>query len=168
MLRIVLLILGMSLGVSAQAGVNDVIGGVIDILRPGHGDGYGGGYGGARCTAHDRKWEEHFGGHRSCEECERRHGRCVEVCEYLQVECVAVGTRWGRPAEFEGYGNNRREARWRALENCERRGGRNCYADPRRCREQSNQESRPCFGGGGGHGGGHGGGWGGGRGPRRP
>ncbi|MGE4131865.1 MAG: hypothetical protein AB7F86_09505 [Bdellovibrionales bacterium] len=157
-------LLGMSAPTMA-AGVDDVIGGIVDILRPG-GGGHGGGAMG--CTATDRGWEEHFGGHGSCDECLRRHGSCVERCNIEQFQCIASGYRWGRRAEFEGYGQSRREAQWDAVRNCENRGGRNCQVDRGSCRSETRSEVRECRGGG--HGGGHGGGWGGGRGdgPGRP
>lgn len=153
MLRLLVLFVGLSLGsISAHAlSAGDVVGGLVDILRPGHG-GHGGS---VRCSAQDQGFEEHFGGHRDCGECLRRHGRCVEVCEYTQVQCIATGMRWGRPAEFEGYGDSMREARWNAIDNCERRGGRNCQVNPRDCREQTSRETNRCGNGGGGHGGGH-------------
>lgn len=129
---------------SAQAaGVDDlidIIGGVIGKRpNPGHGGGH---RDGIRCSAQDRGWEEHLGGHRSCGECISRHGSCVETCEFTEWNCEVEGRRWGRTAVFEGYGYSQYEAEREAFENCERRGARFCRR--LECRGHDRSERREC------------------------
>lgn len=134
----------------AAGGVDDIvdiIGGIIGGGRPGNGPGHGGnhgpGHGGVRCSAVDRGWEEHFGGHATCEDCVRRHGSCIETCEFSEHTCVAEGRRWGgRPIQAEGYGYSRWEAERQAVETCERRGARRCYVI--NCYENPRTERREC------------------------
>lgn len=146
MRSVLVLFMGMFLmqAPAQAAGVNDlidIIGGVIGN-RPGHGPGHDGPREGVRCSAQDRGWEEHFGGHRSCGECMDRHGSCVETCEYSEWTCVVEGQRWGRRAEFEGYGYSDREAEREAYRNCEDRGARFCHRVS--CHSQNRAERREC------------------------
>lgn len=145
----------------------DAIGGIVNGGRPGPGPGHGGFGGGYRCVAMDRGWEEHFGGHRSCQECNARHGNCVEQCTYSEFVCVAEGYRWGRPFQMEEYGYDEYDTQRRALWACQRRGGEGCrLIGP--CNRADRTERHECFSGGGRPGPGHGGGHGGGHGPGRP
>jgi hypothetical protein len=140
----------------------DTIGGIVNGGRPGPGPS------GYNCIATDRGWEEHFGGHRSCQECNARHGNCIEECRYSEFVCVAQGVRWGRPFQIEEYGYDQYDTERRALWACERRGGMGCrLMGP--CHRSDRSERRECFSGGPGHGGGgHGPGHGGGHRPGRP
>lgn len=124
--------------------------------RPGNGPGFGGpgrpGFGGpgrpgrpgwnnpgrpgpgwgnpqpnVTCSATDNGWEEHWGGHGSCQECKARHGNCTETCSTQSFACRAEGTNhMGRPESFESYGSDEYFARNEALDRCYRMGARDC------------------------------------------
>lgn len=126
MLRAVLIFLGCLIVSPAMAGgIDDIIGTIGSVVIGGHGGEFRPGPGGGmRCSAQDTAWEEHFGGHRDCRECLRRHGRCIETCDFTEYSCVARGYRWGRVIEVEEYGYDERDTEDKALWSCERRGGR--------------------------------------------
>ena len=153
----VLAVAGLSSTGAYAAGADEVIGIIGDLIgdRIGRGPGYGGGghydddygyggggYGSSRvtCKAVDRGWEEHFGGHGSCGECLRKHGRCQEECSEEGFTCLVVGVRGGRQREFYGYGGNPRRALNRAYDECEYRGFRRC--EERGCNRESRVVSR--------------------------
>lgn len=108
-----------------------------DDYRPGHRDDrndrdYGRpsrpGYGTqVTCSARDRGHEEHRN-HRSCGECLRKHGQCIETCAVNYTVCRAEGEdRYGRRASFEGHAQSQYESQRNALYSCERdRRFRNC------------------------------------------
>lgn len=74
-----------------------------------------------RCSAADKGWEEHFGGHRTCGECLQKHGKCVETCSLDYYDCEAQG-RDSRGASIvvSGSGEDRFEAERNALRRCDR------------------------------------------------
>lgn len=84
------------------------------------------------CTAQDKGWEEHWGGHSSCSECLRKHGKCVETCyskEYKVVVTGIVRDGWSntdREEEFFGVGDSEWQAESEALRNCSWRNAYNC------------------------------------------
>jgi hypothetical protein len=96
--------------------------------RPGPGPGPGFGFGGnVTCSATDNGWEEHWGGHGSCQECKARHGSCTERCSTTSYACKAQGTNYrGQTETFESYGSDEYFARNEALDRCYRMGARNC------------------------------------------
>lgn len=64
------------------------------------------------CSASDKGWEEHWGGHSTCEKCQSKHGDCTETCE--ATDTVVYGTGYdvyGRIAKFEGRGGDSYDAR---------------------------------------------------------
>lgn len=64
------------------------------------------------CSASDKGWEEHWGGHSTCEKCMGKHGDCTETCE--ATDTVVYGTGYdvyGRIAKFEGRGGDSYDAR---------------------------------------------------------
>jgi|GEM_PF-1886800 len=79
------------------------------------------------CSATDNGWEEHWGGHGSCQECKARHGSCTETCSTESFSCRAEGTNYsGRTESFESYGSDEYFARNEALDRCYRMGARDC------------------------------------------
>jgi len=116
-----------------------IVGGIIDHNRPAPypGPGYPpppGNYPGypsgpVTCTAGDRGWEEHSGGHYSCGECLSYHGSCVETCRSVDVECRAEGRdAYGRVYSAFGRGYDRWQAESDAMRNCQYNAyGARCY-----------------------------------------
>lgn len=94
------------------------------------------------CSASDRGWEEHFGGHRDCGSCLAKHNECVETCSIQSYVCQAKGTTaQGRYILFTGQGQNRFEAESEARRRCEwNRNVRSCYITS--CSTRSTQVSR--------------------------
>jgi hypothetical protein len=80
------------------------------------------------CRASDTGWEEHWGGHRDCDECLEHHGSCVEVCTATTYACDAQGIdRDGNAQIVRGRSEgSRRDAMNEALDECEFRGLRQC------------------------------------------
>src|SRR5207253_828198 len=79
----------------------------------------GWGRGNVQCTSTDTGWEEHWGGHASCEECLRKHGSCVETCSSTYYVCQTQGTdQSGRTFTNEGRGDTRYEAEDEAMRAC--------------------------------------------------
>ncbi|MGE0615264.1 MAG: hypothetical protein AB7P04_06460 [Bacteriovoracia bacterium] len=87
---------------------------------PAPGPGPGGGFGHAHCSASDKGWEEHFGGHSNCGDCLAKHGGCIERCYVTSYRCIAEGQDVrGITQTFEA--NSRRsgsDARQEALDRC--------------------------------------------------
>ncbi len=109
--------------------------------RPGPGPGYPGypGRGEVVCSASDRGWEEHSA-HRSCQECLRYHGRCIETCSIVNYTCEAQGYDYrGNPVRFIGEGRDRREAQDQAFRNCNY-NARSCQV--MNCQTREQQTSR--------------------------
>ncbi|MFS4457749.1 hypothetical protein [Bdellovibrio sp. HCB2-146] len=115
---------------NAQAGFWDVIGAIADAAtssgssssRP---DRYDDRHDRYRprvsCTVRDRGHEEHYGGHRSCGECERKHGHCVETCSADYYSCKAEGRDYrGYTMTIEAKGETRYEAENVAMRRCDR------------------------------------------------
>lgn len=94
-----------------------------DMFRPGRGDDRGGRGGWGRpnvsCSATDKGWEEHWGGHSDCRSCMKKHGNCTETCsaEYYEVTAEGVDYR-GYKMTVESRGNSRYEAEREALRTC--------------------------------------------------
>ncbi|WP_413287715.1 beta-sandwich domain-containing protein [Bdellovibrio sp. HCB337] len=60
-------------------------------------------YSKVECTASDDGWEEHWGGHSTCEACMAKHGDCVERCDLEYVRVFGIGVdMYGRIGKFEG------------------------------------------------------------------
>lgn len=144
----------MTAPVYADPNIGDIIGTIGDLVggrpgfpggpggRPGHPGGYG-----MRCAAYDQGWEEHWGGHGSCGECEARHGRCVEECSYTEFTCIAEGDYFGRRFQVEGRSWDEYEAQRQAMWECQNRGSRYCrLIGP--CYQNDNSYRRECRGGG--------------------
>lgn len=73
------------------------------------------------CNVADRGWEEHRNGHKTCEECLKHHGRCVETCSLSYYTCEATGRDHnGSSITLTGSGEDRWEAERNALRHCER------------------------------------------------
>lgn len=116
---------------NAQAGFWDVIGAIADVATAGSSssssrpDRYDDRHDRYRprvsCTVQDRGHEEHYGGHRSCGECERRHGSCVETCRADYYSCKAEGRDYrGYTMTIEAKGETRYEAENVAMRRCDR------------------------------------------------
>ncbi|MGE5084953.1 MAG: hypothetical protein ACM3MG_01535 [Bacillota bacterium] len=92
----------------------------------GGGDYWGGGWGGdgrpvVTCSASDRGWEEHFGGHRDCNSCLRKHGQCVETCSAESYRSVAEGLDYrGYRMTVEARGQTQYQTERKAFERCAR------------------------------------------------
>jgi hypothetical protein len=96
--------------------------------RPGNGGpGWGNPQPNVTCTATDNGWEEHWGGHSSCQECKAKHGTCAQTCSTQSYNCRATGTNnLGRAETFESYATDEYQARNEALDRCYRMGARDC------------------------------------------
>jgi hypothetical protein len=91
-------------------------------------------------VAEDRGYEEHGGGHASCYDCLREHGRCVETCYARQFECVATGRdRWGNLNSVRLAYPDRRYTETEVLRVCSQTMY-NCRVDT--CNDVSQVESR--------------------------
>lgn len=78
------------------------------------------------CNAVDKGWEEHFGGHRNCDDCLKKHGKCVETCSLEYYTCEATGIdSLGGSITVKGSGDDRWEAESNARRHCDR-NFRNC------------------------------------------
>jgi hypothetical protein len=108
-----------------------------------HADWGGGrpGWGGNRnvsCRSYDNGWEEHWGGHATCQECKAKHGGCTEICTATSYKCTAEGSdAQGAKQTFEAYGDDEWRARDEATRRCYDRGLNNCSVS--NC-DTSNQE----------------------------
>lgn len=72
------------------------------------------------CSASDKGWEEHWGGHSSCGSCLQHHGNCIETCKEISEMCEVEGTDYyGRPAIFRAVGVDRYAAESEARRKCE-------------------------------------------------
>ena len=79
------------------------------------------------CRAEDKGWEEHFGGHGSCGECVRYHGRCVETCSANTVDCQVDGQdQYGRNVTFYGRAGDQYQSEELAMYNCRYNYAYNC------------------------------------------
>jgi hypothetical protein len=93
------------------------------------------------CTASDRGWEEHWGGHHSCGECLSKHGECVETCTAETQVCQAKGLDWnGQLVTVTGESSDRWDAERRAWDSCQYRGLRDCRVES--CESRDEQISR--------------------------
>lgn len=92
------------------------------------------------CSAADKGWEEHWGGHRTCAECLQKHGTCIETCSLEYTTCEAVGTdSLGNSFTVRGSGSDRWEAERNAVRHCER-NFRSCRSSS--CNSKSETVSR--------------------------
>lgn len=113
---------------NAQAGFWDVIGAIADGIASSSGssssrpDRYEDRYRPrVSCSIGDRGHEEHSRGHRSCGECLREHGHCVETCSSSYYTCKAEGRDYrGYTMTVEARGDDRYEAENRAVRACDR------------------------------------------------
>lgn len=80
------------------------------------------------CSAQDKGWEEHWSGHRSCGECVRHHGKCVETCQELRELCEVQGQDYyGRIRIYRAVSADRRSAEYEAIRQCQwDRDNRSC------------------------------------------
>jgi len=86
------------------------------------------GRGPIQCSATDKGWEEHGGGHASCGECLRRHGSCIETCGRTYYVCQAEGMdRQGRRFIMEGRADSRYIAQDDAMRACYYYRYQNCH-----------------------------------------
>ncbi|MBS1972057.1 MAG: hypothetical protein JSU04_17235 [Bdellovibrionales bacterium] len=120
-------------------------GGFIRPGRPGapgrYPDPGRGGYGNVQCTATDKGWEEHWGGHGSCGECLRKHGDCIETCSRSYYVCQAQGIdRNGRTYVSEGRADSRYQAEDEAMRACYYYRYQNCRVT--NCNQNSETVSR--------------------------
>ncbi len=76
---------------------------------------------GLTCTAQDRGWEEHWGGHRNCRACLKHHGRCIETCKENYYICTVEGNNYDNTSPRTFHARARRQ--WRA----EERAMNKCY-----------------------------------------
>lgn len=103
--------------------------------QPGYGNG-----GRVVCQAVDEGYEEHSGGHYSCEECLQYHGGCNETCSEQMAECQAQGVdRYGRGINFYGRGDDQWRAQDDAMYQCQYYAG-NCRIVS--CQQRNNVVSR--------------------------
>lgn len=73
------------------------------------------------CSVQDNGWEEHWGGHRSCQECLGKHGSCVETCSTSYFTCKAEGVDYrGYKMTLEGRGQSRYESERQVMDLCQR------------------------------------------------
>lgn len=96
---------------------------------------------GVTCRAYDNGWEEHWGGHSSCEACmQDHHGSCTEICSATQYECVAVGVdRRGGTRQIPVRAPDRWSAEREALNRCSYRLD-NCRIES--CDQRNEEVSR--------------------------
>lgn len=88
---------------------------------PGNGGGWGGGGNRVTCSASDRGWEEHFGGHSDCNSCLRKHGQCVETCSTQSYRSIAEGLDYrGYRMTVEARGDSQYQTEREAFERCAR------------------------------------------------
>ena len=91
--------------------------------RPGNGYNQG-----LRCQATDNGWEEHFGGHQSCNACLREHENCTLKCYQDEFVAIAEGrNQYGELVRVRAMDRDEFYARERALEQCYRSRLDNCY-----------------------------------------
>ncbi|WP_255490074.1 hypothetical protein [Bdellovibrio sp. KM01] len=95
-----------------------------DMFGSGRDRGGRGGWGGPNvtCSATDKGWEEHWGGHSDCHSCLKKHGSCTETCSanYYATKAEGVDYR-GYKMTIESRGDTRYEAEREALRACNRR-----------------------------------------------
>ncbi|KYG63207.1 hypothetical protein AZI86_16010 [Bdellovibrio bacteriovorus] len=97
------------------------------------------------CSAADDGWEEHWRGHKTCEECLQKHGKCNETCELEYYTCEATGTdALGSSFTVKGSGDDRWEAERNARAHCDR-NFRNCSVGS--CNSKSETVSKRRCGG---------------------
>ncbi|MBS1972456.1 MAG: beta-sandwich domain-containing protein [Bdellovibrionales bacterium] len=83
------------------------------------------------CSATDKGWEEHWGGHGSCGECLKKHGECIETCTATDVVVYGTGYDvYGRIAKFEGRGGDSYDARRDMQQVCDYYRLTRCESDP--------------------------------------
>lgn len=79
------------------------------------------------CTYRDQGHEEHSRGHRSCDECQSRHGKCVEVCSTDFASCKVEGRDYrGYTMTVEAKADSQYQAEREALYRCDRNGWTEC------------------------------------------
>lgn len=73
------------------------------------------------CRSVDRGWEEHSGGHSTCDECLQRHGECVERCSLSYTTCEVTGRDYaGVTITLKAAGSDRYDAERSALNFCQK------------------------------------------------
>lgn len=99
------------------------------------------GYGNYQCSFEDKGWEEHGGGHDSCEECLRHHGKCIRTCYEETYKCTVLGTdRYGATREFIEVGSSQWRLEQRAMDRCDYLRYERC--EPKGCQKETNVISR--------------------------
>lgn len=81
------------------------------------------------CSATDKGWEEHWGGHYDCRECLEKHDGCIETCQEVRTvySCQFEGQDGrGTRESFAATSDDRRQAEYEAEDRCYRAGYRNC------------------------------------------
>ncbi|MBO9665971.1 MAG: hypothetical protein J7501_04095 [Bdellovibrio sp.] len=89
--------------------------------NPGRGGGHGGGWDrpNVTCSATDKGWEEHWGGHSDCNSCLKKHGSCIETCSADYYVTTAEGLDYrGYKMTVESRGNSRYQTEREAIERC--------------------------------------------------
>ncbi|WP_413558649.1 hypothetical protein [Bdellovibrio sp. HCB209] len=88
-----------------------------DMFKPGRG---GPSYGrNVTCSATDKGWEEHWGGHSDCNSCLKKHGSCTETCSAEYYSTTVKGRDYrGYEMTVESRGASRYEAEREALRSC--------------------------------------------------
>ena len=72
------------------------------------------------CTYTDTGWEEHWGGHRSCQECLSKHDNCNETCSADYYVCKAQGTDYrGYVMNLETRADSRYDAERQVMDLCQ-------------------------------------------------
>ena len=137
----------------AQASFWDVVGAVAGAIAESNnssnssGSGYSDSRHGSRqgsrisCSYTDDGHEEHSRGHRDCNDCMSKHGKCKETCSASYAVCKVEGRDYrGYAMTVEGKGDSQYEAEREALRRCDR----NNYSDCRRvsCNSESETVSR--------------------------
>lgn len=79
------------------------------------------------CSASDNGWEEHWRGHRTCQECLRKHSNCRETCQVTIYTCEAQGVDYrGYVMRIYGRDYSQWDAQRQTLWACQRYY-RNCH-----------------------------------------
>lgn len=99
------------------------------------------GYSNYQCSFEDKGWEEHGGGHDSCGECLRHHGKCIRTCYEETYKCTVLGTdRYGTNREFVEEGSSQWRLEQMAMDRCDYLRYERC--EPKGCQKVTNLISR--------------------------